>query len=318
MNNILEKIGRIGLVPVAVLDDADKAVPAAKALQDGGLDVMEITMRTEQGIPAIRKVRQACPSMLVGAGTVLSVEKAKEAVDAGAEFIVSPGLNTELVRWCLDNGVAVTPGCVTPTEIDAALSLGLHILKFFPASVYGGVEGCKALYGPYRMVRFIPTGGVDLKNLADYADKPYIHAIGGGWLCNPEDIGAGNFERVTKTVRDSIDALLGFDLAHVGINAQDADESLGVAGAFAERFGFPLKQGNSSNFAGRIEVNKSDGPGKNGHIAILTNNVGRAAYHLERRGFTVDWSTRKGPEGRPAAVYLKEEIGGFAVHLMQK
>ena len=318
MDNILERIGRIGLVPVAVLDDADKAVPMAKALQDGGLDVVEITMRTEQGIPAIRKVKQAYPSMLVGAGTVLSVEKAKEAVDAGAEFIVSPGFNAELVRWCVGNGIAVTPGCVTPTEIDAALSLGLNILKFFPASVYGGVEGCKALDGPYRMVRFIPTGGVDLKNLADYADKPYIHAIGGGWLCNPEDIRAGNFERMTRTVRDSIDGLLGFDLAHVGINTQDEDESLSIAGMFGDRFGFPLKKGNSSNFAGRIEVNKSNGPGKNGHIAILTNSVDRAAYHLERRGFAVDWSTKKGPEGRPIAVYLKEEIGGFAEHLLQK
>jgi 2-dehydro-3-deoxyphosphogluconate aldolase/(4S)-4-hydroxy-2-oxoglutarate aldolase len=148
----------------------------------------------------------------LGAGTVLSADQAKAAVDAGAQFIVSPGFNDEVVGWCIKNDVAVTPGCVTPTEIEHALSFGLNVLKFFPASIYGGIKGCKALYGPYRMVKFIPTGGVNLNTLAEYADKNYIHAIGGGWLCSSKDISNKDYESIKKTVKASIDILLGFEL----------------------------------------------------------------------------------------------------------
>lgn len=319
MSDVLKRIGNMGLVPVVVMDDAELAVPTAKALIDGGLPIMEITMRTKHGISSIKKVKEAYPDMLVGAGTVLSVEKAKEAVEAGAEFIVAPGLNPELVEWCVNNNVPITPGCVTPTEIEKALSYGLKTLKFFPASVYGGIAGCKALYGPYRMVNFIPTGGVSLNNLVDFADKPYIHAIGGGWLCKTADVNAGNFERITEVVKQSIDTLLGFELAHVGINAANEDASIEIAEMFNMGFGFNIKKGNSSNFAGGgIEVNKSVGLGVMGHIAIRTNSIERAVYYLEQRGYEVDWSTRKGPEDRPVAVYLKDEFGGFAVHLLQK
>jgi 2-dehydro-3-deoxyphosphogluconate aldolase/(4S)-4-hydroxy-2-oxoglutarate aldolase len=319
MSNVLKRIGEMGLVPVVVIEDPELAVPAAKALIEGGLDIMEITMRTEQGIAAIRKIKEVNLGMLVGAGTVLSVAKAKEAVDAGAEFIVAPGFNPELVKWCLDNNVPVTPGCVTPSEIEQALGYGLNVLKFFPASVYGGIEGCKALSGPYKMVKFIPTGGVDLSNLADFADKPYVHAIGGGWLCKTADINAKNFGAITQVVRDSINMLLGFEVAHVGINTNSDDASLNLANKFASGFNFAVKLGNSSNFAGKsIEVNKGAGLGANGHLAVRTNSIERAAYYLEKRGYAIDWSTRKGPEERPVAVYLKEEFGGFAIHLLQK
>ena len=236
MNNILKTIGDMGLVPVVVIDDSELAVPAAKALVDGGLNTMEITMRTEEGIKSIKKVKEAFPDMLVGAGTVLSVEKAKESVDAGAEFIVSPGLSTEIIEWCQKNDVVVTPGVVTPTEVWQALKYNITVLKFFPGSVFGGVNGCKALYGPFRMVKFIPTGGVGIKNLADFADKSYIHAAGGSWLCKASDINNKNFDKITEIVRESIDILLGFELAHVGINAENEKESLAAAKEFSEAF----------------------------------------------------------------------------------
>ncbi len=319
MNNVLKKIGDIGLVPVVVIDNANLAMPAAKALIDGGLDIMEITMRTEQGITAIKKVKEAYPDMLIGAGTVLSIEKAKESVDAGAEFIVSPGLNLELVEWCQNKKVAITPGAVTPTEIQQALKFNLTILKFFPGNIFGGIEGCKALYGPYRMVKFIPTGGVNKENLAEFASKPYIHAIGGSWLCKPADINNKNFGKITRIVKESIDILLGFELAHIGINTESEKESLAIAKMFTDTFGFNLKKGNSSNFSGTgIEVNKSKGPGTMGHIAIKTNSIARAAYYLGKKGYKVDWSTRKGTEQKIVTVYLENEIGGFAVHLLQK
>ncbi len=319
MGDILKEIGNIGLIPVVVIDDPELAVPAAKALIDGGLNVMEITMRTEEGIKSIKKVREAFPDMLVGAGTVLSVEKAKESVSAGAKFIVSPGLDPDIVEWCQKKDIVVTPGVVTPTEVAQALKYNLTVLKFFPGGIFGGVKGCEALYGPYRMVQFMPTGGVSLKNLADFADKPYIHSVGGSWLCSSSDINNKNFDKITGIVKESINILLGFELAHIGINAENRDKSLAVANIFSDVFGFTVREGNSSIFSGNgIEVNKSNGPGNMGHIAIKTNNISRAAYYLEKRGHKTDWSTRKGTEEKPVAVYLEGEIGGFAVHLLQK
>jgi len=320
--DVMKRIGEIGLVPVVVLEDAADAVPTAKALLEGGLGIMEITMRTAAGIQSIKNVREAYPDdVLVGAGTILTLEKCKEAVEAGAQFIVSPGFNPEVVKWCVENNVPITPGCVTPTEIDQALSFGIKTVKFFPANVYGGINGCKALQGPYKSagVKFIPTGGVNNDNLTDFADKPFIHAIGGGWLCNPSDVKNKNFAALTETAKKSIDVLLGFELAHIGINAENAEESLEICKCLSGAFNFPVKEGNSSNFAGTgIEVNKSKGLGKNGHIAIKTNSIERAAYYLSMRGYELDPETAKYKGDKMIAVYLKNEFGGFAIHLLQK
>ncbi len=215
MNDVTKKIGLMGLVPVVVIEDEKDALATAQALIDGGLPIMEITLRTQAALPSIAKISKAFPQILMGAGTVLSVEMAKAAVDAGAQFIVSPGFNDDVVRWCIDNDVSITPGCVTPTEIEHALGFGIDVLKFFPANVYGGINGCKALHGPYRMVKFVPTGGVSLSNLEEFADKEYIHAIGGGWLCKSADIARGNFDAITKAAKESIDVLLGFGLDHI-------------------------------------------------------------------------------------------------------
>lgn len=319
--DILKRIGFTGLMPVVVIEDANDAVPAAEALLAGGLDIMEITMRTEAGIQAIKNVAEACPDMLLGAGTVLTLEKCKEAVDAGAKFIVAPGFNEKIVAWCVENHVAVTPGCVTPTEIEAALAYGLHVVKFFPAGTYGGVGACKSLYGPYRAanVSFIPTGGVNNDNLSEYADKPYIHAVGGSWLCRSAAIASHDFESITASARSAIDVLLGFELAHVGINGADKTESMGVVNRLHQAFDFPVKEGNSSNMAGSgFEVTNSPYLGEHGHLAIRTNNIERAIHYLEKRGFETDEDTAKYKNDRMIAIYLRESFGGFAVHLLQK
>ena len=193
----LKRIGACGVVPVVVLDSAANAVPIAKALLAGGVDVMEITLRTAAGLDSIRAVAENCPEVCVGSGTVLTLEQCKQVVDAGASFIVSPGFDSAMVEWCLANGIAITPGCVTPTEIMAALALGVNVLKFFPANVYGGLSAMKALAGPFGNVKFIPTGGISEKTLPEYISAPFIHAVGGSWFCTREDIAAGNFERIT-------------------------------------------------------------------------------------------------------------------------
>ena len=152
---------------------------------------------------AIRAVAQACPDMLVGAGTVITLEQCRRAVECGARFIVSPGFDEEVVRWCTAHDVAVCPGCVTPTEVMAALHCGLSVVKFFPANVYGGLSGMKALSAPFGGVRFIPTGGVSAANLKEYAAAPFVCAVGGSWLCPKKEIAAGNFEKVEQLCREA-------------------------------------------------------------------------------------------------------------------
>lgn len=195
---VLERLANSVVVPVVVLDDADAAVPTAEALLAGGVDVMEITFRTEAAAEAIRTVTENCPDMLVGAGTILNIEQCKLAVEMGAKFIVSPGFDAQLVNWCIENDIAVVPGCVTPTEIMAAINMGLSVVKFFPANTYGGLNAMKSLSAPFGDIKFLPTGGINTVNIKEYAEAPFVLAVGGSWVCQREDIAAGNYEKITR------------------------------------------------------------------------------------------------------------------------
>ncbi len=314
-----ERLGNNAVVPVVVLEDAANAVPTAKALLAGGIDVMEITLRTDAAIDSIKAVAAQCPEMLVGAGTVLNLEQAKAVVEAGANFIVSPGFDAELVGWCMENDITVTPGCVTPTEIMAALKLGVDVVKFFPANVYGGLNAMKNLSAPFGGVKFIPTGGVNGQNISEYAAAPYVHTVGGSWVCAKADISAGNFDKITALCKEAVANSLGFEVAHIGVNTADSAEAMAVAMQFNGMFGFAVKDGNSSAFASTgIEVMKSDSIGTKGHIAVRTNNIKRAAAWLESKGIALNADSAKYKGKQMVAVYLKEEVGGFAVHLLQK
>ena len=201
--NVSERLAASAVVPVVVLDDAKDAVATAKALLAGGVDVMEITFRTAAAADSIKAVTENCPDMLVGAGTVITLEQCKKAVECGAKFIVSPGFDPEVAAWCVERNVPITPGCVTPTEIVAAMKLGLNAVKFFPAGVYGGLKAMKALSAPFGGIKFIPTGGVDAKNLKEYLEAPFAHAVGGSWPCPKKEIAAGNFDAVTALCREA-------------------------------------------------------------------------------------------------------------------
>ena len=203
----LERFSRAGIVPVVVIDHAADALPTARALLDGGVDVMEITFRTEAAPEAIRAVAEGCPEMLVGAGTVVTLDQCRQAVEAGAKFIVAPGYDEEAVSWCVDQNIPVLPGCVTPTEIMAAMKHGLKVLKFFPAGVYGGLSAMKALSGPFKGVKFVPTGGVGPQNAGEYGAAPFIHAVGGSWVCAQDDIASHQFQRITQLCREARQAL---------------------------------------------------------------------------------------------------------------
>jgi len=247
----------------------------------------------------------------------------EKGTDAPRETIrfdnTGTGFEPEVVSWCVEHGIAVTPGCVTPTEIMAAMKLGLRVVKFFPANVYGGLTAMKSLSGPFGGIRFIPTGGVNAQNLGEFIAAPYVHAVGGSWVCPKADIAAGNFDKITELCAQAKEALLGFEVAHIGINCESADASMAVCEALNRAFSLPIKAGNSSNFASTgIEVMKSMYLGRNGHIAIRTNALPAAVAELEKRGFVCDPSTAKYKGERMTAIYLKEEFGGFAVHLLQK
>ena len=203
MQEILDTLGHLGVVPVVKIDQADEAVPLGNALIAGGLPCAEITFRTGAAEEAIRRIASELPQVVIGAGTVLSVEQAEKAVAAGARYIVSPGFDPKVVDWCLTHNVAVTPGVATPTEINMALDKGLDILKFFPAEALGGLKTLKALAAPYVGVKFIPTGGINPKNLADYLSLPAVHACGGSWLVKGTLISAGEFIEITRLAEEA-------------------------------------------------------------------------------------------------------------------
>ena len=200
---VLQLMKKSGVIPVVVLDDTAKALTTANALLAGGVSVMEITFRTAAAADSIKAVSENCPEMLVGAGTVVTLDQCKQALECGAKFIVSPGFDPEVVSWCVERNVPITPGCVTPTEIMAAMKLGLNVVKFFPAGVYGGLKAMKALSAPFGSVRFIPTGGVDAKNLKEYLEAPFVHAVGGSWLCPKKEIATGNFDAITALCKEA-------------------------------------------------------------------------------------------------------------------
>lgn len=203
MNAVLEEIQKIGIVPVVVLNDAKDAEPLAKALCEGGLPCAEVTFRTDAAEEAIRIIAEKYPQMLVGAGTVLTIEQVDRAVAAGAKFIVSPGFNPKVVKYCVDKGIPVTPGTQTPSEMEQAIEMGLEVVKFFPAEPAGGLTMIKAVAAPYTMLKFMPTGGINLNNVEDYLKYDRILACGGSWMVKGDLIKAGKFDEIAQMTKDA-------------------------------------------------------------------------------------------------------------------
>ena len=203
MNEVLQKIQKIGIVPVVVLDDAKDAAPLAKALCDGGLPCAEVTFRTAAAEESIRIMTKEFPQMLVGAGTVLTTEQVDRAVNAGAKFIVSPGLDPVVVKYCVDKGIPVTPGTCNPSDVAIAVSLGLDVVKFFPAEQSGGLAKIKAMSAPFPQFKVMPTGGVSLKNLKEYLSSPIIAACGGSYMVSATLIDNQKWDEITDLCKQS-------------------------------------------------------------------------------------------------------------------
>lgn len=203
MTDVVDRIRSARLVPVVVLDDAASAVPLAEALIAGGLPVAEVTFRTAAAVESIRAMSRI-PDMLVGAGTVLTPDQVDAAVDAGASYVVSPGLSVPVVRRCAERGVLALPGAVTATEVQAALAEGLTAVKFFPAATSGGAPAIKALAAPFAGLQFVPTGGIGPSNLADYLSIPAVLAVGGSWMVPRAEIAAGDFAAVQTLTAEAV------------------------------------------------------------------------------------------------------------------
>ena len=204
MNEVLEKLGQYGIVPVVVLNDSKDAAPLADALCDGGLACAEVTFRTEAAADSIRIMTEKHPEMLVGAGTVLTTKQVDEAVEAGAKFIVSPGLNPTVVKYCIEKNIPITPGVVTPSEMEQAIKLGLNLVKFFPAEPSGGLAMINAVAAPYTMLKFMPTGGINPDNVKDYLNSDKIFACGGSWMVKGNLINDGNFDKIKELTKEAV------------------------------------------------------------------------------------------------------------------
>lgn len=209
MSSVLERLSQYGVVPVVVIKRSEDAYPLAQALINGGLKCAEVTFRTDAAADAIKEMTDAFPDMLVGAGTVLSTSQVDEAVAAGAKFIVSPGFDPEVVDYCISKSIPVIPGVATPTEVLYGIKRGLNILKFFPAQQAGGVDMIKAMAAPYTNVKFMPTGGINAKNLPDYLLCDKVIACGGSWMVKGDLIDAHAFQKIEELTKEAAQLVAG-------------------------------------------------------------------------------------------------------------
>ena len=320
MNPVVQRVYEIGIIPVIAFNSVDEALPLCKALMDGGLPAAEVTFRTACAEECIKKIHDELPDMLLGAGTVLTTDQAERAMAAGASFIVSPGFDPNVTKHVIDKCGIMMPGTCSPGEMQQAMNLGCEAIKFFPAEANGGVAILKNIGGALKTAKWMCTGGINAKNVNDYLAYPQIFAVGGTWMCKSDKIKAGAWDEITAMCREAVDTMLGLELGHIGINCADEAEAAKTAEVLGSLLSMAVKPGNSSIFVGKkeFEIMKKPGRGTHGHIAILTNNVDRAIYHLGMRGVKFDMDSKNVKDGKTIAIYLADEVAGFAIHLVQR
>mgnify|MGYP003188497708 CR=1 FL=1 len=299
MNSVLERVYEIGIIPVIAFNSVDEAIPLCKALMDGGLPAAEVTFRTACAEECIKKIHEELPNMLLGAGTVLTVDQADRAMDKGGIMM---------------------PGTATSGEMQQAMNMGCEVVKFFPAEANGGVDKLKNIGAALKTCKWMCTGGVNAKNVNNYLGYNQIIAVGGTWMCKSDKIKAGAWDEITAMSKEAVNVMLGLELGHIGINCADEAEAAKTAETIGSLLSMAVKPGNSSIFVGKkeFEIMKKPGRGTNGHIAILTNNVDRAIYHLSQRGVKFDMDSKNVKDGKTIAIYFADEVAGFAIHLVQR
>ena len=320
MNPVLQRVYEIGIIPVIAFNDVDEAIPLCKALMDGGLPAAEVTFRTACAEECIRKIHEELPDMLLGAGTVLTNDQADRAMAAGASFVVAPGYDPNVTQHVIDKGGLMMPGTCSAGEMQQAMNQGCEAIKFFPAEANGGVDMLKNIGAALKTAKWMCTGGVNAKNVNTYLANPQIIAVGGTWMCKSDKIKAGAWEDITAACKEAVDVMLGLELGHIGINCADDAEAMKTAELLGSLLSKAVAPGNSSIFVGNkeFEIMKKPGRGTHGHIAIKCNSVDRAVYHLGQRGVKFDMDSMVNKNGKNIAIYLADEVAGFAIHLVQK
>ena len=320
MNPVLERVYEIGIIPVIAFNSVDEAIPLCKALMDGGLPAAEVTFRTACAEECIRKIHEELPDMLLGAGTVLTKDQADRAMGAGAAFVVAPGYDPHVTQHVIDKGGLMMPGTCSAGEMQQAMNQGCEAIKFFPAEANGGVDMIKNIGAALKTAKWMCTGGVNAKNVNTYLANPQIIAVGGTWMCKSDKIKAGAWDDITAACKEAVDVMLGLELGHIGINCADDAEAMKTAELLGGLLSKAVAPGNSSIFVGNkeFEIMKKPGRGTHGHIAVKCNNIDRAVYHLGQRGVKFDMDSMVTKNGKNIAVYLADEVAGFAIHLVQK
>lgn len=320
MNTCEDLIEQTGILPVINIAYQEAALPLSDALLSEKISVIEVTLRSDCSLDAIHIIKSQRPEMTVGAGTVLTTGQAKSAVDVGADFIVMPGFDEEIVDYCIDKNIPVFPGCVTPGEIQRGIKKGLKTFKFFPSELNGGVDALKLLSGPFPDIKFLPTGGITFDNLEGYLSKKFISAVGGSFMATASQLKNGDFDGIRMSCKKAVKISLGFKLAHVGINSGNSKTALNEAKKLSDIFGFDMYDAGKSVFSEKYaEFMKTAYYGEKGHIGFYTNSVKRALAYFEKNNIEIiKESMGFDSKGEPEFVYLKETVGGFAIHIVQK
>lgn len=311
MENIIKKISLYGIVPVIKIEHLEDAVPLAKALCNGGLPIAEITFRTQCAKAAIKAMKEACPQMIIGAGTVLNTIQVDEAIEAGSEFIVSPGLNPKTVQYCLNKNIPILPGCANPSDMEQAIELGLQVVKFFPAEANGGLPAIKAMAAPYNDLKFMPTGGISTANLTEYLSFDKIIACGGTWMVSEELINNKKWDEISAITKQAIKTMLNIQFHHIGIGAND--NGLQLAALINNPHQELLK---SSAMVDQVEFMFDYDSGTFHHLCLSTKNIERAIFYLKKLGYTFDYNNiRYNNKNKIEFIYFNELISGCKCHL---
>jgi len=313
MQEILDAIEAAGIFPVVEIDRLEDGVPVAGALMDGGIAALEITLRTPCAYGAIQAVHRAFPGILVGAGTVLSPEQVDQAWDAGAGYMVAPGFNPRVVRYCLDKGIPVIPGIDSPSGIELALEAGLSVLKFFPAQFSGGIEGLKSMAGPFKdRIRFLPLGGITPENLTQYARCDKVMAVGGTWIAKKELVLKKDFSQITQNAREAMALLHGFEVCGIELNVDPDHGDADLLKTLSQAFALP-ESGMTA-----LDLIKAPDNGLRGRLRIACNNVRRAGLWLKNQAVKADVTPIETPAGNASGLTLASRPGGFEIQFIEK
>lgn len=310
MDERIKKIRQVGIVPVIRINNPDNAVPLAKALDEGGIPIAEITFRTEHAAEAIRRIREEVPELLVGAGTVLTKEQVDAALAAGAEFVVTPGFNPAVVDYALEKGCMVLPGAPSVSDIERAMERGLRVVKCFPAEALGGLAYIKAVSAPYADMLFMPTGGITPRNINDYLAYNRVIACGGSWMVDQKKIEAGDYAGITRLCREAVDTVLGLQISGLTLAAGE--------GRCAEDEKILYKLFSGGDVGPRISVADCKSKTGRNRLTITCNNLERAVFHLARRGVAFDYSSKSVDDAGRNQIFLWESIDGLDVCLSER